>query len=347
MLRYLRKGSRGADVRALQEGLNQRNQQEFAAGLQPDRTTALRIGVDGDFGRETDGAVRDFQQRHDLDPDGIVGPLTRRSLFSLGVASITVVGLRLQPPRTSRLQDRLARSLFPGRLHLGDEADPDPATPTPNLLRIPPGLLAGLAGYTYSPVSIPGLDLPIAAPQLPDGPLTLFGPTLGPWKFDHREVAPGVQTTFPFGAARQDAFTLTMQMIYTRGDPEGKHLELTPGVQFSAPLTGMLGDGSVWSFNPFVQITDVDRFGNIGGWFHWWQPYAQIGGQVSTGPDMNPTITGTLFPINLGIDATDFLTVTAGAGLAFGFNPLTGQGAVGPQLTFGANFKFGAPDKKE
>ena len=36
--------------------------------------------VDGDFGSITEGAVRDYQSRHGLDPDGVVGPKTWASL---------------------------------------------------------------------------------------------------------------------------------------------------------------------------------------------------------------------------------------------------------------------------
>jgi murein L,D-transpeptidase YcbB/YkuD len=39
-------------------------------------------GVDGDFGRKTDKAVLDFQANHGLDPDGVVGNLTRTRLTS-------------------------------------------------------------------------------------------------------------------------------------------------------------------------------------------------------------------------------------------------------------------------
>ncbi len=314
-LRLLRKGDRGPDVKALQQGLNLRNKQEFGAGLMPDLKTAPpAIGEDGVFWNETDGAVRDFQARHGLDVDGKVGPLTRGALFHLGVATITVFGLRLNPP----------------------------SAPAPVVnLNLPPDFLSRLPGLSYSPTRIPYLGVPIAAPSAPAPDL------LGSWRFDHREVAPGAQTTFPIGDKRQDAFTLTLQTIYTRGDPDGAHQELTPGVQFSAPLSTALSDGSVWTFNPFVQLTDVDRFGAVGGIFHYWQPYAQIGAQVSTGADVNPTITGNLFPINLGLDVGDSLTLTAGAGLTFGFNPLSGRGSLGPQFTFGANVKFGGPDKKD
>jgi hypothetical protein len=359
MVRELYKGLHGADVRALQEALNLRYQSEFQMGLLRGRKSAPKIGVDGKFCGETDTAVRDFQSRHTelgtskkLKVDGVVGRRTRKSLFPLAMASITIIGVRKTPPMSKKLEERLRNTLSPGQLHL--DLGWLNATRT------------RLQGQSFSPCRIPGLPLPIPGPVIPDlcyhgspttprNPLTDDPPPvtpppgpdlLGDWKFDHREVVPGAQTTFPFNGARQDAFTMTLQMIYAKGDPEGKHLELTPGVQYSSPLQTALSNGSVWSFNPFVQITDVDRFGALGA-FHWWQPYAQLGVQVSTGDDINPMITGNLFPINLGLDATDFLTLTAGAGVAFGFNPISGQGFLGGQLTFGANIKFGAPDKRE
>ena len=39
--------------------------------------------LDGVFGDVLDAAVRRFQQEHDLDPDGVVGPLSWRKILSL------------------------------------------------------------------------------------------------------------------------------------------------------------------------------------------------------------------------------------------------------------------------
>ena len=39
--------------------------------------------LDGLFGDALDAAVRKFQLEHDLDPDGVVGPLTWRKILSL------------------------------------------------------------------------------------------------------------------------------------------------------------------------------------------------------------------------------------------------------------------------
>jgi peptidoglycan L-alanyl-D-glutamate endopeptidase CwlK len=63
---FLKLGSQGAEVRALQEALG-------AQGFNPG-------AADGDFGHGTEAAVIAFQKSEDLTPDGIVGPETRDKL---------------------------------------------------------------------------------------------------------------------------------------------------------------------------------------------------------------------------------------------------------------------------
>ncbi|MFF4818073.1 peptidoglycan-binding protein [Kitasatospora sp. NPDC001309] len=68
--RYLKLTSpymRGDDVRTIQARL---------------RARTWAIGVDGVFGPQTDSIVRQFQARHGLEADGIVGPLTWREAFN-------------------------------------------------------------------------------------------------------------------------------------------------------------------------------------------------------------------------------------------------------------------------
>lgn len=60
----LRIGSRGNDVKKLQEGLNK--------AMKP----SPKLKPDGEFGSVTDKAVREFQKKNKLKPDGIVGPKT-------------------------------------------------------------------------------------------------------------------------------------------------------------------------------------------------------------------------------------------------------------------------------
>lgn len=64
--RALKKGCTGEDVKWLQQRLNTIDD----AGL----------SVDGSFGPVTESAVRAYQLKHGLSPDGIVGPLTRARL---------------------------------------------------------------------------------------------------------------------------------------------------------------------------------------------------------------------------------------------------------------------------
>ncbi|WP_236539698.1 peptidoglycan recognition protein family protein [Spiractinospora alimapuensis] len=64
----LRRGDRGPDVRQLQEQLI-----SLGYGLP-------EYGADGDFGAETEAAVKKFQRSAGLEADGIVGPDTRAAL---------------------------------------------------------------------------------------------------------------------------------------------------------------------------------------------------------------------------------------------------------------------------
>jgi hypothetical protein len=344
MPRSLSKGSQGADVLALQQGLNLKNK-----GIAP------RIGEDGAFGDETDGAVRAYQRRNKLGVDGIVGRETRKSIFNLAVATTTIFGLQLRPPTRPNLQDRVRRAFSPGQLQLGG-SPPPPFTPKSNTIILPPDFFKpGFFKFeplNFTPVKIPRLPLLIAAPPAPEPPPFLAPlplPPLDPilpstWKFDHQEVDPGSQVTLARGQRPQTAFTLTLQSIYARGPSDGKHLELATGVQFSAPVNANLNDGSNWTFNPIVQITDVDRLAALGGFFHFWQPYAQVGAQGSLGNDPKPALTLNLFPINVGVDVGKFLTLTFGAGAAATLDLETMRLMFSGLFTFGANIKLGGPD---
>ena len=68
---YLRKGTKGADVKALQQLL-------IANGFD-----CGSAGVDGDFGSATDKAVKAYQVANGLEVDGVVGKNTMNSLLGL------------------------------------------------------------------------------------------------------------------------------------------------------------------------------------------------------------------------------------------------------------------------
>jgi hypothetical protein len=100
MGRLIKQGTKGADVRAIQDVLN----------FHIRRLTPLR--VDGDFGPLTHTRVVEFQKSNQLKPDGIVGPNTMGKLFEEEQLPITLVlaprqatptiggpRLGIQPPR--------------------------------------------------------------------------------------------------------------------------------------------------------------------------------------------------------------------------------------------------------
>lgn len=68
---YLRKGTKGADVKALQQLL-------IANGFD-----CGSAGVDGDFGSATDKAVKAYQVANGLEVDGVVGANTMKRLLGL------------------------------------------------------------------------------------------------------------------------------------------------------------------------------------------------------------------------------------------------------------------------
>jgi hypothetical protein len=71
-LPMLRKGSKGASVKALQILLIGNN------------CSCGKYGADGDFGGGTDFAVKKYQAERGLDADGVVGPQTWAKLLGLG-----------------------------------------------------------------------------------------------------------------------------------------------------------------------------------------------------------------------------------------------------------------------
>jgi peptidoglycan hydrolase-like protein with peptidoglycan-binding domain len=321
-LRNLSSGDHGPDVKAVQAGLN------LVTSKEP------QLGEDGLFGPKTDRAVREYQGDQGLAVDGIVGPKTRAALFPLGVATIAIFG-RANPAKF--------KNLLPGQLTLD------------------PGIRAmisnGLGYGVFAPNRFPALTLPLHTPDVPDFDFSFATPAdpnpspksapsriLG-FSYDHLEVQPGSQSTFPFGGLRQDMFFLTMQTIYVRGDPDGANEQAAIGVTFGSPYNGLLANGTPWTLNPFIQLTDVDRFGKLGGFFHYWQPYAQFGIQGQGPGAPNYALTGSLYPINLGFDIGDNLSIVLGGGLAATVDLQSGKVTAGPQAQFGLTLKFGQAPK--
>ena len=61
----VKRGDRGPGVKRIQRRL---------------RSNGIGVAIDGVFGRATERAVKRFQRRRGLDPDGVVGPITRAML---------------------------------------------------------------------------------------------------------------------------------------------------------------------------------------------------------------------------------------------------------------------------
>ncbi len=61
---------------ALEKHAEEKHVEETATGAVKELQSALHVSADGDFGPETEAAVRRMQARHGLTVDGIVGPAT-------------------------------------------------------------------------------------------------------------------------------------------------------------------------------------------------------------------------------------------------------------------------------
>ena len=112
----------------------------------------------------------------------------------------------------------------------------------------------------------------------------------------------------------------------------------------NSPWVGQIGSPNVdgsgdWSVLWYAQFTDVDRFGSL-KFFHWWQPYAQLGWQRTPGM-FRPILTGNIFPINLGFDINKTLTVNVAGGAALLYDTNTGLLTHGLQATSSLIVKFG------
>ncbi len=282
MPRNLQIGSSGPDVRAVQQALNLRRQ--------PNEPF---VDEDGAFGTNTAAAVRRFQDSNDLDPDGIVGPLTRVALFPLATVTMRAVGMRLRLPGFNRPTPALRPNLLPGRLTLGSDL---PTAPSPNLLTLPP--LSPILP-AYQPIPYPNLGMPIATP-----PLT---PALFPGlrlPVDHFEIAPGSTISLFDRNRRIDVgFSMTLSGIVMIGDEKLTHNEFSSGIATSTPG---LASGGPWTVGWFAQITHVHQLNRAGNFS--WQPNAQL----TKGFLPSPFLTLSASPFVVQFDANDNLSFSFG-----------------------------------
>ena len=111
--RQIRTGSHGGDVKQLQRAL---------------RELGYRISVDGDFGPQTDGAVRGYERSHQMTVDGIVGH--REAAMILKDAALAM--LKDNPPSTGGQGPPVPEGSNP------PPSDPPPPDPPPQPPPPPP-----------------------------------------------------------------------------------------------------------------------------------------------------------------------------------------------------------------
>jgi peptidoglycan hydrolase-like protein with peptidoglycan-binding domain len=330
-IRDLEWGMSGPDVKAIQDALN----------VQPGLKSP-RLDANGVFGPKTDAKVREFQALKHLKVDGKVGKDTRLALFPVGVATVTIVGIKRPQPSFHRPPGDRYPGVMPGKL------TPPSLDKSVDLNGVKRQVENTAATHEGAIVKIPGVSQPLFARLLPD---QILG-----FDFDHMELVPGAQTTLTGLnqlSPRQDAFSITLQSIYQRGPDDGPNKTLTLGSMLTKPVTWFGGDRGPLTLSPFIQLTDVDRFWHFRHW-HLSQPYAQVGAQFNLSPlpggplwhlrsRFDPALTGALFPVNIGYDVNDDITFQFGAGLTFTLDLSNAQFTSARQATFGLSIKFGRP----
>jgi hypothetical protein len=304
MVRNLRRGDRGPDVKAVQEALNLRRPKGRG-----------EIGEDGAFGAETDAAVRRFQGENALTPDGIVGPLTRAKLFPIAVVSARAIGMRLQMPDLRFPPSRVHSGPFGGGLQLGDPSSP-PILPPITPLTLNP---------TYGPLRYPSVPLPLQTPPLTPPPQ--FG-----FPIHHFELAPGFAGNLLGGRRIGGAFSLSLSAIAVIGDEDLTHNEISTGL-----LTSQ--DDSGWSVSWMTQITHVHQLNRAGNFS--WQPNAQLLAPFGSAGPPSLSLSPLVFQWD-ATDRISFSVAGPGASIALdpnNANVSLGLGSLGFVVKFGGDEK--------
>jgi peptidoglycan hydrolase-like protein with peptidoglycan-binding domain len=319
-VRTLKLGSKGEDVRVVQNALNRNG-----AGLDPD----------GDFGTNTRNAVIDFQkeqrkQNPKFDVDGEVGRQTRQALFPLVAVTVNVLGMRLTDPTSTPFKKpSVGFGLPPLTLNPSPPPTPQP-TPQGPKLTLPPITLGAPRVE-----KIPGLMEPLAVPPI----LSPAAPVLGQnWQqFTQTQR----QFTKLFRGPVLDTFAVGIQTVFNKKDSDN-HVELTTGCLLQSPIGFRDGQGNNFTLACFANATWVDPILHF-GMFHLANPYAQVQAQANAGGPTLPTLQLGAFPININVDLNKDglqLNFTGGAvwNLTFEGNGITSTW--GSQLGVGLLGKF-------
>jgi peptidoglycan hydrolase-like protein with peptidoglycan-binding domain len=129
----LKKGSSGAEVRALQHALNAR--------------PYLHLKEDGIYGAQTESAVREFQRRVRLAPDGIYGPKTEALLWTRVVQADVI--------HTVPVSGAAAANNTPG-LAVAPAAAPAPSSGAGIVHQVSVGSQVTLTPWLVRPLPAPG-----------------------------------------------------------------------------------------------------------------------------------------------------------------------------------------------
>jgi len=305
MLRTLSVGSRGPDVLAVQQALNYRKQ--------PKDPKVDEIGV---FGPATDSAVRRFQERNRLTPDGLVGPMTRAALFPLGVVTVRAVGMQLRMP-SFPIPRPGGPNLLPGKLTLNPPSQPGLGPGPLTLPSLGPS-------FGFEPVAYPRLMQPLTSPLL--APPQVPGLSL---PVHHLEIQPG--SSVSLGRRVDLAFSLTLSGVVMIGPEKRRHQEFSTGLISSTPGAFEGGDWTVGWFAQFTHVEQLGRFSNFS-----WQPNAQ----TVVGHGAQPFFSASVSPAVVQFDANDSLSFSLGGPNVSATVDLRGSNVSLGLMSFGVVGKF-------
>jgi hypothetical protein len=134
------------------------------------------------------------------------------------------------------------------------------------------------------------------------------------WTFSRTELQGGLQRSWwkDDSNLTPDAMVLSIQFVYRLGPEEGTHEETGVGFSLGQPINTAMGEGDLWSFNPYYFYSYVDPFW-YSNYHHLVQPLAQVGLQFSPnsiGKRWDPTLTANLCPVNMEVDPLDWLKIS-------------------------------------